>query len=175
MPWLRWEQLFWMLCMMWKDKGSSLNLDLMISSTYIMIIIMMIFIYVHMYVCFAWQSRHVSWLFNANVYMHICVYVCRCLIGSWFFYDNVYVYVCIYPCIYVSVQQGCQGSFLWRNDRLCKWMAWIGSWFMKNQVGRVVMEIIWGQYHVVMSWYYVIMLCLCYGYAIPRDTSAKWK
>jgi len=41
--------------------------------------------------------------------------------------------------------------------------------------GRVVMKNIWGQYHVAMSWYYVIILCLCYAQAILRDTPAKWK
>jgi len=44
-PWLCWERL---LCM---DKGSSLNLDLMVSSNYVLIMIMLMSIYVYMYAC----------------------------------------------------------------------------------------------------------------------------
>ena len=50
MPWLCWELFFSMLCMLSIDKGSSLNLDLMISSNYVVIMIMMMSIYVYMYV-----------------------------------------------------------------------------------------------------------------------------
>ena len=48
MPWLCCGLLFSMLCM---DKGSSLNLDLMISSNYVVIVIMMTSICIHMYAC----------------------------------------------------------------------------------------------------------------------------
>jgi hypothetical protein len=52
MPWLCWELLFSMLCMLCMNKGSSLNLDLMISGNYVMIMIMlMLYIYICMYVC----------------------------------------------------------------------------------------------------------------------------
>lgn len=46
MPWLCWEQLFSVLCMVCIDKGSSLNLELMLSNCYVIIMIMMMFIYV---------------------------------------------------------------------------------------------------------------------------------
>jgi len=68
----------------------------------------------------------------------------------------------------------CLGSFLWRNNCLRNWMAWRGS-FMTNQVGSVVTKNIWGEYHVVMSWYYVIILWLCCGHVIPKNTPAEWK
>ena len=54
MPWLCWEQLFSMLCM---NKGSSLNLDLMLSGNYVMTLIMLMFIYVYMYVCVSLSDR----------------------------------------------------------------------------------------------------------------------
>jgi len=51
------------------------------------------------------------------------------------------------------------------------------KWFLvyEESSGRVIMTNIWGQYHVIMSWYYVIILCPCYGQAILRYTSTKWK
>jgi len=48
MPWICWEHLFLMLCMLFTHKGSSLNLDLMISSNYFLIMIMPMSIYVYM-------------------------------------------------------------------------------------------------------------------------------
>ena len=51
MPWLFWELLFSMLCMVSIDKGSYLNLDLMLSSNYVVIMIMLMFIHVGVYVC----------------------------------------------------------------------------------------------------------------------------
>lgn len=60
MPWLCLELLFSILCMCCMDKGSSLNLDLMISGNYIMIIIMLMSIYEYMCVymlCFTGSSR----------------------------------------------------------------------------------------------------------------------
>jgi len=50
-PWLCWELLFSMLCMLCMDKGSSLNLDLMLSSNYVVIMIILMSIYAYMYVC----------------------------------------------------------------------------------------------------------------------------
>ena len=55
MPWLCWESLFSMFCMLCMDKGSSLNLNVMISSNY-----------VDVYIC-----------------IHVCIYVyMSCLTGS---------------------------------------------------------------------------------------------
>ena len=56
MPWLSWEMLFSMLCMLCTDKGSSLNLNNMVSNNYVMIMIMVIYIR--------------------------CIYVCHYLTGS---------------------------------------------------------------------------------------------
>jgi len=50
MPCLCWEFLFSMLCMLCMDKGSFLNLDLMISSNCVVIMIMLMPINVYMYV-----------------------------------------------------------------------------------------------------------------------------
>jgi len=46
---------------------------------------------------------------------------------------------------------------------------------MANQVGRVVLTNLRGQYHVVMSWNCVFILYLCYGHVMLRDTSTEWK
>ena len=53
MPWICWESLFSILCMLEIDKGSPLNLYLMISSNYVVIMIMLMYICIHvcMYVC----------------------------------------------------------------------------------------------------------------------------
>ena len=48
-----------MLYMMCTDKGSSLNLDLMISGNYVVIMIMLMSIYVYMYVCMSFSDRDV--------------------------------------------------------------------------------------------------------------------
>ena len=50
MPWLCWELLFSKLCMFCMNKGSSLNLDLMLSGNYDVIMIMLMF-YVYICVC----------------------------------------------------------------------------------------------------------------------------
>jgi len=54
MLWLCWEFFFSMLCMCCTHKGSSLNLDLTVSSDYVVIMIMLsicVYMYVCMYVC----------------------------------------------------------------------------------------------------------------------------
>jgi len=56
-PWLCWKPLFSMLCMVCTDKGSSLNLELMLSNNYVMIMTMMVFIYACMYVCMSLSDR----------------------------------------------------------------------------------------------------------------------
>jgi len=64
---------------------SSLNLDLMISCNYVVIMIMLMSIYVYMYVCMYVMSDMVIMdhdCFYANVYMYICMYVCHCLTRS---------------------------------------------------------------------------------------------
>lgn len=140
MPWLCWELLFSMLCMHCMNKGSSLNLDLMISSNYIVIMItlMSICVYQCMYVMsnkVIMDHDYFMLMFYACMYivdrldhyyfmlMFICMYVYVCISLSdrvMIIYANVYVYVCMYPCIYVAIQQGHQGSFLWKNDCLCR-------------------------------------------------------
>lgn len=51
MPSLSWELLFSMLCLLCMNKGSSLNIGLMLYGNYAIIMITLIFIYVYMYVC----------------------------------------------------------------------------------------------------------------------------
>ena len=79
-PWLCWELLFSMLCMLWTDKWISLNLDLLLFGNYVMIMIMLISIYVYMYVCIS--------LFDRVVRNHDCLML---------------IFICIYVCMYVIV------------------------------------------------------------------------
>ena len=65
-------------------------------------------------------------------------------------YVNVYIYVCIYVSMSLSRRVV--------KDHSCGGMiAYAGEWheeilgFMGNQVGRVVLTNLRGQYHVVMS------------------------
>ena len=53
MPWICWVFLFSMFFMLCMDKGSYLNLYLMITSNYVVIVIMLmcIYVYICMYVC----------------------------------------------------------------------------------------------------------------------------
>ena len=72
MPWLCWEILFSMLCMLCTNNGSSLNLDLMISGNYVVIMSVSIYIYVYMYVCrYVIFSRHHD-CFVIMLYMYLC-------------------------------------------------------------------------------------------------------
>ena len=57
MAWLCWELLFSMLCMLCTDKGSSLDLNLVISSNYLIITIMLMSIYAYMYVFMSFSDR----------------------------------------------------------------------------------------------------------------------
>lgn len=73
MPWLSWELLFSMLCI---DKGSSLNVYLIIYDNYVVIMIMMMSIYVYMYLhmlLFYIVFRDHD-LFYANDYINECMY-----------------------------------------------------------------------------------------------------
>ena len=49
-----------MVCMLCIDKGNSLNLDLMVSSNYVVIMIMLMSIYVCMYVCRSFSDRDIK-------------------------------------------------------------------------------------------------------------------
>ena len=86
-----------------------------------------------MYVCMLLSDQIIIVLFYC-LYVYMCMYAYHCLTRSWLFYS--YVYVCVYPFIYVIVQLGCQGSFLWRNDCICRWMAWRGSWSYEKSSGK---------------------------------------
>jgi len=72
MPWLNWEPLFSMLCI---DKGSYLNLDLMLFGDYVVIMIMLMSIYVYMYVCISLSDR-VIMNHDGFMLMFICIHVC---------------------------------------------------------------------------------------------------
>ena len=58
-----------MLCM---DKGCSLNLDLMISGNYVVIMIMLISLYVYMYVCMSLSDRVIR---DHNCFMLMFIYM----------------------------------------------------------------------------------------------------
>ena len=75
LPWLCWELLLTMLYMLCMDKWSSLNIDLLISSNYVVIMIMLMSIYVYMYVCMALSDRDIM---DHDSFM---LYICCCLIG----------------------------------------------------------------------------------------------
>lgn len=72
MPWLFWAMLFTMLCI---DKGSFLNLDLMIYGNYVVIMIMLMPIYVYMYICMPLFDRVVM-DHDCLMLMFICICVC---------------------------------------------------------------------------------------------------
>lgn len=67
-----------MMCM---DKGGSINLDLMISSNYVVIMIMLTCLYVYMYICmflFEWVIKYHDYF----IMIFVCMYVCHCVRGS---------------------------------------------------------------------------------------------
>ncbi len=84
----------------------------------------------------------------------------------------------IYVCMYVSMSLY---DRVIRNHPCGGMISYAGEWHEEvlgltwNQLRRVVMKNIQGQYHMVMSWYYVIILFLCYGQVISRDIEVKWK
>lgn len=80
-PWICWELLFSMFFMLCMDKGISLNLNLTISSNYVVFMIMIISIYVCMYVCMPFSYRVVR-DYDFFMLMFICMYVCRYLTWS---------------------------------------------------------------------------------------------
>ena len=82
MSWIFWELLFSMLCMVRTDKGSSINLDLMLYGNYVMIMTMLKFLYVCMYVCMYVVVCQDDDCFILNVYVYVSMYICHCLIGS---------------------------------------------------------------------------------------------
>ena len=79
MTWLSWELFFSMLCMMCMDKGSSLNLDLMIYDNYVMIMIMLMSISIYMDICMSFYDR-IFMDHDCFMLMFICIlYVCMSL------------------------------------------------------------------------------------------------
>jgi len=67
------------------------------------------------------------------------------------------------------------------KDHSCGIMiSYVGEWLVENsslttnKLGVVLINLL-GKYHVVISLYYVIILCLCYRQYIPRDASTKCK
>lgn len=72
-PWLCWEILFSMLCMLCMDNKCYLNLDLMLFGNYVVIMIMPMYIYLYMYVCMSLSDRVVR---NHACFMLMFIYVC---------------------------------------------------------------------------------------------------
>lgn len=99
MPWLCWELLFSMLCICFTHIGSSLNLEFMISSRYVVIMIMLMSICVYMYVCMYVMSDRVimdhDYFMLIFICTYVCMYVCCWLTRSLLFYVDVYIYVCV--------------------------------------------------------------------------------
>jgi len=108
------------------------------------------------------------------------------------------MFICIYVCIYVvTVSSRIMIILFWCYMYICMYgyccltkslgIILMEEWLLthvnnmkrflvyEEASGKVVLKNIRVQYHVVMIWYYVIILCLCYGQAIPRDRSVKWK
>ena len=75
MPWLCWELLLSISCMLCTDKGSYLNLDLMISGNHVVIRIRLMSIYVYMYVHMSFSDRVIRDR-DCFMMMSICVYIC---------------------------------------------------------------------------------------------------
>ena len=75
MPWLCQELSFSMLCMLCTDKGSTLNLDLMIFGNYVVIMITLMSIYVYLYVCISLSDRVIR-DHDCFMLMFISIYVC---------------------------------------------------------------------------------------------------
>ena len=75
MPWLCWDccSQYYTCCM---NKGSTLNLDLIISGNFVVIMIMLRIIYVYMWVCMYVMSDRVITNHDYFMLMFICTYVC---------------------------------------------------------------------------------------------------
>jgi len=111
-------------------------------------------------------SARYRWCYVHDRYAVLCSYGIVRMMDMGCCVHVVYEVLCTYSvvcmfCIWCYVHMV---LCAWRNDYLCKWMAWQGSWSYGNQVGRVVMTNIWGQYHVDMNWYFILVLCLCLCY-----------
>lgn len=106
MPWINWEVLFSMLCMLCMDKGSSLNVDLMISGNYVVITIMLMSIYVYICACKSLTDRDIS---DHDCFMNKCLYVYMyvCML----LYERVVrdhdcfrmMFICLYVYMYVCM------------------------------------------------------------------------
>lgn len=83
-PLVCWELFFLMLCMLLMDKGSSINLDLMLLSNYVVIMIIMMSIYVYMYACMSLSDRVVkdhNFFMLVFLYKYVSMYLCHYLTG----------------------------------------------------------------------------------------------
>lgn len=147
MAWLRWKLLLsmvWMLCI---DKGSSLNLDLMISHKCAVITIMLMSIYVYMYVCMSFSDKIVR---GHDLFM--------------------LMFICIHVSMYVILWECRQRSCLWRKYFFCRWMEWIGSWSYEEWSGKTIsdtsmwyflMYIMYSLYCDMFLCFFVFYICIC--------------
>jgi len=98
------------------------------------------------------------------------MYAYHCLTGSWLF---MLMFMYMYGCINVSMSLSDKVI----KDHSCgRIIAYEGEWHeevpghMSNQLWRADLKNLRS-----VSSSYELILCLCYGQAILRDTSAKWK
>lgn len=174
--WICWERLFSMLCMMCTDKGSSPNLDIILSCNYVMIMIMLISIYVCMYVV----SHRVIMDHGHLMLMFICIYVCMYFI-VWQDHDCfMLMFIYIYLSIHVSMSLSKRVVIYHSCGAM---IAYVGAWhdevhcLMRNQVGRLAWKI--SKVNTTSIWIDIMWLYSVYVYVMDRlmlrDTSSKWK
>ena len=156
-----------MLCTLCTYKGSSLNLELMLSGNYDVIVIIFLFICVYMYVCMYFVSDRVVMDLGClilNVYMYICAYVCRCLKGRWFFSsvnDYVYVSMCLCHCL-----TGLLGIILVEEWLLMQENGMKRFLAMRNQVA----EYPWQIYEVNIMWiWFSVYACIALMFMLRKS------
>lgn len=103
MPQLCWELLFSMLCMLCTDKGSSFNLNPMISINYVVIMIMMMSIYVYMYVHMLLSNKVIRdhyFFMLMTIYVYVCMLLSDRVVRDHdcFMLILIFIYVCIDGC-----------------------------------------------------------------------------
>ena len=131
--------------------------------------------FVLMFICIYvidWLDHYYFVLMFICMYVYVCIH---CMTGTWFFMLMfMYMYICMH--LYMSLSDRVIG------DHSCgRMIAYVGEWheevpgLTRNQLGGVALTNLWVQYPVVMSWYYVIILCLCYGQVILRGYISEMK
>ena len=108
------EPLFSMVFMFQTDKGSSLNLDLMISGNCVVIMIMLMSIYVYMYVCMSLYYKVVR---DQDCFMIMCICI------------SIYIYMSLFDKVFTG--HSCGGMISYASE----WHGEVPS-IIWNQVGK---------------------------------------